>query len=436
MSVHEWQFDGLVGPTHNYAGLSYGNVAATSNANSVSNPKQAALQGLEKMRFVSSLGVKQAFLPPHLRPQLGWLRQLGFEGGDAHVIEKSYKTTPELLACVYSASNMWTANAATVTPSSDSGKVTFTPANMVSNFHRSIEAPFTTQMLSQIFADKAFFDVRDPLPMTDRFADEGAANHMRLSTGGGVEGFHVLVYGRAGSSLPKTKHFPARQTSDACRALTDIHSLGKGCYCLVEQASEAIDLGVFHNDVIAMSNGNMVIAHEHAFSSASQLKDAMAKAGDGQFVYHEIPADALSVTDAVQTYFFNCQFLTVGDHMEIVAPIECQEHDRARAQFDALIAAENPITQVHYLDVRESMRNGGGPACLRLRVSLTEEETAAMHQGVVFTEERYAQLKDWVNTYYRDRLGFDDLRDPEFAREVRGAMEALAAIIQLPTLYD
>ncbi|MGA8031441.1 MAG: N-succinylarginine dihydrolase, partial [Casimicrobiaceae bacterium] len=42
-------FDGIPGPTHNYSGLAQGNLAAERNAQQVSNPREAALQGLEKM---------------------------------------------------------------------------------------------------------------------------------------------------------------------------------------------------------------------------------------------------------------------------------------------------------------------------------------------------------------------------------------------------
>ena len=52
-TAREFNFDGLVGPSHNYAGLSFGNVASFSNVKSASNPKQAALQGLAKMRALA-----------------------------------------------------------------------------------------------------------------------------------------------------------------------------------------------------------------------------------------------------------------------------------------------------------------------------------------------------------------------------------------------
>src|SRR3954469_13600147 len=131
MNAYEVNFDGLVGPTHNYAGLSYGNVASMKHKLSVSNPRQAALEGLEKMKFLASLGVKQAVLPPHERPHLQTLRRLGFSGSDADVLRTAQQRDPTLLAMVSSASTMWTANAATISPSADSEdhRAHFTPAN-------------------------------------------------------------------------------------------------------------------------------------------------------------------------------------------------------------------------------------------------------------------------------------------------------------------
>jgi succinylarginine dihydrolase len=103
---------------------------------------------------------------------------------------------------------------------------------------------------------------------------------------------------------------------------------------------------------------------------------------------------------------------------------------------ERLSSGNGPISAVHYRDVRESMRNGGGPACLRLRLVLTEDEAARLHPGVVLTDALYEALVAWVNRHYRDRLGMDDLRDPAFVRELCEAYEALEGIFGLPGLYS
>ncbi|HEY1628343.1 MAG TPA: N-succinylarginine dihydrolase, partial [Tepidisphaeraceae bacterium] len=198
MTFYEINFDGIVGPTHNYAGLSFGNVASMQSKSAVSNPRRAALEGLAKMKFLMDLGVRQAVLPPQERPHLPTLRKLGFAGSDGEILEKVHRKHPALLAAMSSASSMWAANAATVSPSADcgDGRVHFTLANLISNVHRAIETEATSRVLRAIFADEKHFMVHDALPAAVQFADEGAANHVRLCADHASAGVEVFVYGR------------------------------------------------------------------------------------------------------------------------------------------------------------------------------------------------------------------------------------------------
>src|SRR4029077_2346121 len=103
--------------------------------------------------------------------------------GCAGVLREAERKDPRLLVAAYSASAMWAANAATVSPSADTadGRVHFTPANLPTQLHRSIEPPVTSAVLRQIFPEGEYFAHHDPLPASEEFADEGAANHMRLA---------------------------------------------------------------------------------------------------------------------------------------------------------------------------------------------------------------------------------------------------------------
>jgi len=431
MSAAEWQFDGLVGLTHNYAGLSPGNIASAKNAGAVSNPLKAALQGLNKMWFVKSLGMNQAFLPPQPRPIMHMLRHLGFEGSDAKMLEDTHRLAPDLLASVFSSAFMWAANAATVAPSADTSdsRVHFTPANLVSNFHRSIEHTYTTFSLRKIFHNDQFFVVHDALPPALKFSDEGAANHMRVASTHGAQGLHVYVYGIAEDSAIRPEKFVGRQNKQAFENIAREQKVIHGLH--IQQHPHVIDQGVFHNDVIAMNTTRLMIAHEKAF--VTPLKNSIRIPG---FEYIEITEDMLTVEECVQTYFFNSQVLELpSGEFVIVAPKECEEHTRAKALFDSLCCGNGPLQSVHYIDVRESMRNGGGPACLRLRVVLTEEESKAMHQGIILTEERYKMLQQWVQHFYRDRMTIDDLRDVALIEEVHTALKALEDIISMPNFY-
>ena len=212
----EVSFDGLVGPTHNYAGLAYGNVASMKHALTAANPQAAVLEGLEKMKLLMDLGIVQAVLPPHDRPHMESLRRLGFHGSDSRILAQAAKEAPAVLAACYSASGMWAANAATVSPSADAsdGRVHFTPANLISLFHRSIETQFTQQVLETIFRDPTAFVHHPPLPSTNQFSDEGAANHVRLCRRHDERGMKLFVNGKKvpGDSRQGVEAFPQRQT--------------------------------------------------------------------------------------------------------------------------------------------------------------------------------------------------------------------------------
>lgn len=449
----EVNFDGLVGPTHTYAGLSHGNVASMSHRGAVSYPREAALQGLEKMRLLADLGVPQAILPPHERPCLATLRALGFTGRDETAILKAAaRHAPALLAACSSASAMWVANAATVSPSTDTtdGRVHFTPANLTSKFHRSIEPPQTARTLRAIFRDPARFVVHDPIPGGAALGDEGAANHTRLAPTHAHRGLHVFAYGHrafADSAAPDVfspalRRFASRQAREASEAVARCHSIREKQTAFVRQNPAAIDAGVFHNDVIAVGNEHVLFYHEAAFlPSPEVMRELRARYAalhrGAELCAIRVPARRVPLADAVRSYLFNSQLVTVAPgRMALIAPVDCRETPSVRAYLDELMAtARTPIRAVHYADLRQSMRNGGGPACLRLRVVLTVAERAALPAGVWFTPERHAQLAAWVRRHYRERLAPADLADPALLEESRRALDALTHLLGFGSIY-
>ena len=444
MRAREFNFDGLVGPSHNYAGLSFGNVASFSNVKSASNPKLAALQGLAKMRALAARGFGQALLPPQDRPNFRLLRSIGFTGSDADVLAKAAREAPVILACAYSASPMWTANAATVSPSADSadGRTHFTAANLNNKLHRAFEHAQSARSLRAIFHDIDHFAVHDALPGTPAFGDEGAANHTRLCKDHGSAAVEMFVYGRtefdASASAPKK--YPARQTLEASQAVARLHGLSAERTVYIQQNPDVIDQGVFHNDVIAVGNGNVLFYHDQAFADEAGSLDALRRAMDGvgaELNAIRVDTGAVSVADAVASYLFNSQLLSKDNgKMALVIPQECEENPAVAAYLQGLVASGNAVDELIHFDLRQSMRNGGGPACLRLRVALTDAEAAAMHRGVVMTEALYHTLVAWVEKHYRDRLDPSDLADPALAIEVHTALEDLSRILGLPGLYD
>jgi succinylarginine dihydrolase len=437
----EANFDGLVGPTHNYAGLSWGNVASKSNVRAVSNPKEAALQGLAKMKKLADRGYVQGVLPPHERPHLPTLRALGFEGADDEVLGKAASRHPLILAAVSSASTMWTANAATVSPSADTGdhRVHFTPANLSAKFHRSIEHPVTGRALKAIFADDAYFAHHCALPSVSQFGDEGAANHTRLCGGYGDSGVELFVYGQVAfdEQAPAPKLYPARQTLEASQAIARLHGLNDRNMVFAQQNPEAIDAGVFHNDVIAVGNGNTLFYHEMAFLDEDRLlADIRSRLTGAELEAVRVSRDQVPLEDAVASYLFNSQLLNTTDGMMLAVPGECREVQSVSRYLDELVGSGGPITSVEVFDVKQSMRNGGGPACLRLRVVLSDEELNAMHPGVLMNDALYERLTTWVEAHYRSELSQEDLGDPMLLEEVRKALDELTGILGLGSIYD
>jgi len=443
MQTLEANFDGLVGPTHNYAGLSFGNVASQNNEKSVANPKAAARQGLRKMKRLADLGFALGVLPPQERPSIRLLRELGFGGKDAEAIAKAAKEAPELLAAASSASAMWTANAATVSPSADTPdrRVHFTPANLCSKLHRAIEHEATRRTLGAIFADPGHFMVHEALPGTPALGDEGAANHTRFCAQYGERGVEFFVYGRSEYRRgPEPKRYPARQTFEASRAVAQRHGLQEDATVFAQQNPDVIDAGVFHNDVIAVGNRSTLFCHELAFVEPKAVYDELRRklaVHDAPFHVIEVPDAQVGVADAVSSYLFNSQLLSRADGSQIlVVPQECRENPRVANYLDELVAKRGPIDEVLVFDLRESMKNGGGPACLRLRVALSEAERAAVAPGVWINDTLFARLDAWIEKHYRDRLAPQDLTDPMLLVESRTALDELTQILGLGSLYD
>lgn len=443
MDFLEVNFDGLVGPTHNYAGLSLGNVASTTNGGAIANPREAALQGLRKMLALSERGFAQCVLPPLPRPNLQLLRSLGFTDPLELALSKAIQEEPALLSAAWSASAMWTANAATVSPSPDTadGRLHLTPANLSAKLHRSQEHLHTVRILQRIFSDKEHFVVHDALPNCGALGDEGAANHTRLASAHGTQGVELFVFGRSEvqPELGGPVRYPARQTLEASRAVARLHGLRADRAVYLQQNPTAIDAGVFHNDVIAVGNLDVLFYHEAAFAderaAMDQLTTACASAGFALRAIR-VPSASVSLEAAVRSYLFNSQLISQSDgSMLLVVPQECRENEAVNRYLEILVDEAGPIKEVLTFDLRQSMRNGGGPACLRLRVVMDSAQRQALHGRLFIDRQLFDDLSAWVRRHYRTELGAADLADPKLADEVREALRELETILELPGLY-
>ncbi len=433
----EINFDGIIGPSHNYAGLSPGNLAATNNAGSISHPRAAALQGIAKMRANLRLGLMQGAFLPLPRPDRRWLAALAtdYDGAPLH-----------LKAQALSASAMWAANAATVSPAPDTadGRCHLTIANLVTMPHRSHEWPDTLAQLRLAFAGDAF-TVHAPVPPP--FGDEGAANHMRLCATHDAPGIEVFVYGisggqlRVGSSPGRSStmrsivdpQFPARQHREASEAIARAHRLDPARTLFVRQSDEAIAAGAFHNDVVAVANQRVLFAHEQAFADKARFYDDLGAAMPEVEIV-EVPADRVSLADAVSSYLFNAQLVTLpGGEQALVLPGEARENSNVWSWLQDHVAGNGPIRRLEVVDVRESMANGGGPACLRLRV-VADPDT--IDPRFLMDEAKLDRIAAVVEAEWPERIDPREIGDPALVSRIETARCALAETLEIVELLD
>ena len=413
MTLTEINFDGLIGPSHNYAGLSLGNLASAKNAGGTSQPRAAALQGIQKMLANLKLGLVQGFFLPQSRPDRAWLETLGTTAEEAD---------PGLLANALSASSMWAANAATVSPPPDTrdGKCHLSVANLVTMPHRSHEWQGTLAQLQLAFAHPAFA-VHGPMPAP--FGDEGAANHMRLAATHDAPGVEIFVYGMAGGP------FPARQHIEASKAVARVHGITRSLF--VQQSEDAIAAGAFHNDVVAVANERVLFAHELAFANKDRFyRDLRALLPQVEIV--EVPASAVDLADAIQSYLFNAQLVTLPDGgMALILPTEAQDNPRVWGWLQTMIAGNGPIRKLIPVDVRQSMANGGGPACLRLRV-VCDPET--VDPRFLVDEEKLDRIAEIVSTQWPEVIDPGQLSDPDLWHRIGAARATLLLALDLGEL--
>jgi succinylarginine dihydrolase len=415
--LQEINFDGIIGPSHNYAGLSLGNIASANNAGAVSQPRAAALQGVEKMRANLRLGLAQGFFMPLDRPNEAWLAGLATDMASAE---------PHIRAAAFSASAMWAANAATVSPAPDTadGRCHLSAANLLTMAHRSHEWHGTLAQLKLAFADEAHFAVHGPVPPP--FGDEGAANFMRLCASHNEPGIEIFVYGKAGGP------FPARQHIESSKAIARAHRLNPERTLFAQQAEIAIAAGAFHNDVVAVANERVLFTHEQAFEYPEQtyadIKQLMPEA---EIVI--VPADRVSLADAIQSYLFNAQLVTLpeGQGMALILPSEAQENERVWGWLSEMVAGNGPIRRLVPVDVRQSMANGGGPACLRLRVVC---DPATVDQRFIADEAKLDRIAEVIAAHWPESISPDQLGDAGLIRQVRDARVALLNALNLSEL--
>jgi succinylarginine dihydrolase len=432
----EINFDGLIGPTHNYAGLSQGNLASQKHLNQTSNPQAAALQGLDKMRLIMDQGIPQGFFLPHERPHLMTLRALGFGGTDEEVINQATKQNPALLKNVYSASSMWAANAATFSPSIDSydQNIHITPANLNSMFHRSIEHEFTKTQLELMFGGIA--QVHKPIKNISGYGDEGAANHLRVCAQHLMPGFQIFVYGS--SAFESHLGIIARQAEEISQAVSTQHQLDPERVLFLKQNEQAINSGSFHNDIVSLANEEVFIFHQEAFADRVELERVLHHLKEHVKGFHpiEILSEDISLDDLVSSYLLNSQLITVDNNeMMMLLPEEVHNHPNCMRWLEE-IKSSSPIKHLEFVDIRQSMMNGGGPACLRFKAVVNNDEFDKLNEKFLLSPTKLMDLRALVSKHYRDKLYPEDLLDIKLMQESYTFLDELTQLLDLGDIYN
>ncbi len=428
----ELQMDTIVGMTHHYGGHAIGNNASIINKGIKSNPMQAALQGLDKMKRVFELGVPQLILPPQQRPHIPTLRSLGFRGDLQKCLNKLFQLRPHLFNKLCSSAFIWTANAATVIPSVDTKnkKVHIRVANLASHFHRSLEADERFDIFNVIFNNDKYFEVSKPLPSSE-FTDEGAANHTRLEAGQ-----HIFVHGYQDIEECINNNLPRRQ-SKLSQELISYQTLNNTEHALfLKQSDEALKLGVFHNDVIATGIDRFYLCHENSYSGGladlEKLSTWYSKNTGHSLELHVIPNKELGIRELVETYLFNSQWIKDMDgNIHIIAPIQCLTNPRVNRVIERWLES-HPNWFIEYIDLNQSMKNGGGPACLRCRLPLTIEELNSIHPGVLYTSKKARAIEKIVHEYYPEQFEMTDVLSSEFREKLNEANRLINKELSLP----
>ncbi|HXW60688.1 MAG TPA: N-succinylarginine dihydrolase [Myxococcota bacterium] len=238
-----------------------------------------------------------------------------------------------------------------------------------------------------------------------------------------------------------THIFPARQSLLASEAIARLHRLDSEYVLNIEQNPDSIDAGAFHNDVVSVINENVMLVHELAFLNQREIIKIIKERYQHLFGQKphiiEVSEKDVPLREAVSSYIFNSQLLSKDNgKMLLFAPNECLENEHTRKIIENIVLKDKYIDEAQYFNISESMANGGGPACLRLRIVLNEKELASIKQGVIFSESLYQRLKSIIEQYYVDRFELKDLFDQKFLQSTKEALDQISEALDLGALYN
>ena len=164
------------------------------------------------------------------------------------------------------------------------------------------------------------------------------------------------------------------------------------------------------------------------------LKNLEAKIDNFQFI--EISDSEIPLKNIIDSYLLNSQLATNGQNeMMLILPEEVKSYETCMAWLDKLKQISD-IKLYDFVNIKQSMMNGGGPACLRLKVVLDENETKELNQNFLMTSDRLDAIKSLIEREYRDNLHPDDLPDPNLLDESRRVLDELTQIFDVGSIYE
>jgi succinylarginine dihydrolase len=248
---------------------------------------------------------------------------------------------------------------------------------------------------------------------------------MRLASAHGGPGVEIFVHGVAGGG------FPVRQHAEAGRAIARAHGLDPARTLHIGQSEAAIAAGAFHNDVVAVADGLTLFAHEQAFADPAGFYAELRRLLPEVSIV-EVPASAVPLGDAVTSYLFNAQLVTLPEGGQaLILPAEARETASVWTWLQEMVAGNGPIRRLELVDVRQSMANGGGPACLRLRVVA---DPATIDPRFLVDNARLDRIAALVERQWPERIAPDQLADPALWEAIERARLALLDVLELNEL--
>jgi succinylarginine dihydrolase len=175
----------------------------------------------------------------------------------------------------------------------------------------------------------------------------------------------------------------------------------------------------------------VLFAHEKAFADRDRVASECERLfPDVQLV--EVPASEVPVADAVSSYLFNAQLVSPPDgETTLIVPSEARETASVWSWLQRHVAGNGPIRNLVVVDVRQSLANGGGPACLRLRVAA---DPATVDPRFLVDEAKLDRIAAVIEQSWPAEIHSSELQDPKVVAAIESARASLYDSLDLAEL--